>query len=446
MTIINLPNHIKICLNLLEMAGFEAFVVGGCVRDSLLDKEPKDWDICTSALPEQVISQLSGDRWKVVPTGSAHGTVTAIWGGQKTEITTFRCDGQYIDHRRPEKVEFVKNLEFDLSRRDFTINAMAYNPNRGLIDLFGGQDDLASRLLRCVGDSVSRFSEDALRILRLFRFCAQLDFDSDASALRAAALCREDLRHISAERIFGELERLLVCKNPGKTLQNMCKSGVLQVIIPEISDLMGFNQHTPYHHLPVDLHTFKSIDSIDPSRILRLTMLMHDIAKPPCFTMDKNGVGHFKGHAELGAKMSEKILTRMRCDSDTIRRVSRLVAMHSGSIEPDEVTIKKLLSRLGDEVLRDLIAVKTADTKAKEPSMISKRLKSLKKCGDMLESILAQNPCVTLKDLAVAGDDLIALGIRGAEIGKTLRFLLEAVIEGQLENTKKALIDYLASD
>lgn len=436
---IRLPHLVELAILRLEAAGYEGWAVGGCIRDSLLGKQPTDWDLCTNALPEQVKAVFKEER--IVETGIRHGTVTLHLDGLPIEITTYRTESGYSDHRRPDRVEFVSSLEEDLSRRDFTINAIAYTPSRGIADPFFGQRDLADKRIRCVGNGMIRFEEDALRILRLFRLSAQLDFSIDEDSLAAAACKRELLRHVAAERISAELRRLLVCENPYPALRMMTDSGVLSVILPEFSPAIGFDQHSPYHDKPVDEHILRSVGFAPADPVIRITMLLHDIGKPYSFQAENGGRRRFRGHAKKSGELAGQILRRLRMDNQTTRQVVELVLLHDRTVYPERKKILRHLAQIGEQAMRRLIAVQTADDLAKNPLYVSERLKGYRDAARILEEILAEKPCLTLSQLAVNGNDLLAMGIpQSEEIGRILNHLHRQVIKENLPNDRFILL------
>jgi len=434
-----LPNYIQYCIDTLERGGFAAFAVGGCVRDSLLARAPNDWDLCTDALPSQIAACFSSE--KTIPTGIKHGTLTVILEQGKVEITTFRSDGVYLDHRHPVGVTFTRSLEQDLSRRDFTVNAMAYHPAHGIVDPFGGERDLAARRLRCVGAALERFNEDALRILRLFRFCAQLEFAVDPDALAAARLCGGNLARISGERINVELDKILISRRPEPVLAQMLDTGVLQAVIPEFAPCVDFVQNNAYHNRTVDKHIIAAVGASPPERDVRLALLLHDIGKPRCFREDDKGVSHFGGHQHVSAGMARQILTRLRYDNDTSRRVVLLIERHDQDIPTDAAGLRRLLSRIGEQTLRQLIAVRIADTHAKDPAATATRLERLICAYSALEDLMRQGPVFRRGDLAVNGGDLLALGYqKGKALGNALDTLMELVLDDPDKNTKEILL------
>ena len=419
----------------LEAAGYEAWAVGGCVRDSLLGAAPQDWDIATNALPRQTMETLSGFR--LLETGLAHGTVTAVQNGIPVEITTYRIDGAYAGHRRPRQVTFTPSLKEDLARRDFTINAMAYHPRRGLRDFFGGREDLQNQCVRCVGDPSLRFEEDGLRLLRALRFASRLGFRVEASTARAVRQQAPLLRHISAERIQKEWTGLLAGRQAEPILREF--AGVVWEVFPELRPMEGFLQYSPYHIYDVWEHTLHTIGEIKPDPLLRLVMLFHDSGKPACFTMDANGVGHFKGHPQESVRIARQALGRLKFDRRTTERVLLLVEHHDLLFVPDPVWIKKHLHRLGQEAFFQLLEVEEADNLAKAPGC-NDRLPRIRQCRETALRILEEGQCFSLAGLAVGGDDLQALGIPpGPRLGGILARLLDGVMEGTLTNDPHTL-------
>ncbi len=425
----------------LNQAGHQAFLVGGCVRDLHMGRSPGDYDIATSALPDQTRAVFAGCR--VIETGLRHGTLTVLAGGLPLEITTYRVESGYSDHRHPDQVRFTSRLEEDLARRDFTVNAMAWHPALGLRDPFGGRADLAAGLLRCVGRPEDRFGEDALRMLRALRFSAQLGFALDGPTARAALALRRQLDHVSRERIAAELTKLLLGPNARRVVCQFWP--ILAVPIPELGAMAGLDQHSKYHCYDVLTHCAVALEAAGPDKLLRWAALLHDVAKPPCFTLDSQGRGHFYGHARLGGQMTEEILNRLRFDRDTVRRVRRLVELHDYPIDPPEGSperaVKRLLRRLGEEDFFRLLDLKRADALAHAPQYRGRAAL----CDDLetlARQILAEGDCFTLKELAVHGDDLIAAGwAPGPALGRTLAWLLGQVEEGRLENDRQTLLD-----
>ena len=412
--------------------------MGGCVRDSLLGKEPKDWDICTSALPEKTQKIFSGHH--IIETGLQHGTITLMLNHKPFEITTYRVDGVYSDNRRPDKVEFVSSLKEDLSRRDFTINAMAYNPEKNIADFFGGVTDLQNKIIRCVGDADRRFGEDALRIMRALRFSSTLDFSISEDTSKAIFRNKELLKNISVERISVELNKLLTGINPADVLDFYTE--IITVIIPEIKDTVGFKQNNKWHYLDVWQHTLKSVISAPNDIILRLVMLFHDIGKPCCYTEDNEKNGHFYRHPQVSHDMAKIILKHLKYDNATIDNVLKLILYHDAEIKPQNKSIKRWLKKIGEEKLRQLLDVKRADNKAQNLKLTEEQLKILDRIEIMLNEIILQNQCFSLKDLKVNGRDLIDFGIpEGVSIGLILNQLVDMVIDELIENDREKLLE-----
>ena len=434
---IAIPAPAQQVLEQLHSSGFAAFVVGGCVRDSLLGRLPGDWDITTAARPEQVHEALAG--LTVLDTGLKHGTVTALVDGQRLEITTFRTEGTYSDHRRPDRVTFADTIEEDLSRRDFTVNAMAFSPKTGLIDPFGGQRDLKNGVLRAVGDPEKRFDEDALRILRGLRFAARLAFSIEEETARAMFAQKHLLTALAAERVQAELLPLLCAPGAVTVLRQFRE--IFAVILPEIIPMFDFDQQNKHHLYDVWEHTLHTLEHIEPRPHLRLVMLLHDCGKPARFTIDFRGDGHFYGHAYESARRAEEALTRLRCDKETIARVTRLIAFHDHDILNSEKSLLRWLRKIGEADLRDLLAIKIADNLGQHPRYL--RVDRFKATLASLDALLQKQPCFDRSGLAVTGRDLLERGLKGPEIGVALDKLVEAVIEGRLPNEKEALLKRL---
>lgn len=434
---IRLPERAAYILERLRKAGYPAYVVGGCVRDSLLGRVPKDWDIATAALPEETQRVFAGHR--LIETGLRHGTVTLLLGGEPFEITTFRVDGRYSDGRRPDGVDFTQSLEKDLARRDFTVCAMAYHPLEGIIDLYNGRADLEARVIRCVGDPGRRFAEDALRILRALRFASELDFTLEPDTLFAAQTRRELLSRISPERIRAELDKLLCGPAVGRVLRQGCV--ILEQILPELKATIGFSQRTPYHIYDVFEHIVRTVEAAPPVPAMRLTMLCHDLGKPACFKMDASGRGHFPGHPRESVRLAEKILQRLRYDNTTASEVLTLVRLHDYKLKDDPVSVRFLLSRLGEERFRRLLAVQRADAAGKAPVHAVRQTALVNRVEKELKRIVGREDCVTLGQLAVDGYALMSAGMpAGPELGKVLQTLLERVMEEKLPNERQALL------
>lgn len=433
-----IPDHVGAIITRLEAEGHEAYAVGGAVRDRLMGIVPDDWDMCSSALPEEVMEIFSDCR--VIPTGIKHGTVTIIFEGRNVEITTFRAEGGYSDFRHPDEVRFVRTIEEDLARRDFTVNAMAYAPSKGLIDLFGGRRDLEDGILRCVGDPEKRFSDDALRILRGLRFMSQKQMKADPASSEAMRSCRELLKEIAYERIDVELMKLLEGKDAVKVLDEYRE--IFAVIIPELEPMFDFDQRSPYHNRDVWHHTLSAMDYIDGDPELRLAMLFHDIAKPVVAEYDDTGRGHFMGHSEKSMKIAIDILKRMKFPRVLINKVSTLIRYHDYRVVPDRTVIRKMLRDLGEPVMRDLIVIQMADAAGKYEKFLDQAEARLDSLKVLMEDILEKGDCYNLSMLDISGDDLRSAGIiDGKTIGMELYRLLEDVIEDRLPNEKEALLE-----
>ena len=435
---IKLPDEVKFIIDSLESGGFEAYAVGGCVRDSLLGIEPKDWDVCTSALPEQTMNVFTGQH--IIETGLQHGTITLMLNHKPYEITTYRVDGKYTDNRRPDNVQFVSVLKRDLARRDFSINALAYNPDVGLVDYYDGQQDLQQRLIKCVGNANKRFQEDALRIMRALRFASVFGFSIEETTAQALHDNRGLLKNIAAERIAVELNKLLMGENVTELLS--AHIPVLLEIIPEFEQTVGFEQNNPYHGYDVLTHTLISVDAAPKDLVIRLTMLFHDIAKPKCYTQSDNGVGHFYGHPQESSDMANEILLRLKYDNDTIKAVTQLVLYHDADIEPRRKHIKRWLNKIGEERLRQLLEVKRADAMAQSETHRQAKLDKLDAIPPLIDEIIEQQQCFSLKDLAVNGRDLIVAGItEGVKIGVILNRLMDMVIDEEVANDRAILLE-----
>ncbi len=419
----------------LENAGYEAYLVGGCVRDMLMGITPNDYDITTSAHPDKIIGVLS--KYKVIPTGLKHGTVTVVLDDEPYEITTFRSDGEYSDHRRPDSITFSDKLEDDLSRRDFTINAMAYSQKRGLIDPFGGQADIKRRLIRAVGTPSKRFEEDALRILRGIRFESQKVFSVEEDTRQAMYEKLPLLSYVSAERIFSELKKLIMGDGARFTLLNFAT--IIGTTIPALAPCIDFNQHNYHHIYDVYTHTVHAVENCPKNVVVRLAALLHDIGKPSTFSIDEQGVGHFYGHAQVSVELARKTLNDLRCDNATKDTVLLLIKYHDHVIEPTEKHVRRMLSKIGEENLELLLQLKTADNLAQSP-FYHDRVQQYEKIRCIIKEIKAKGECFSLKHLAVKGEDIILLGAKGPEIGKILNTLLSLVIDGAMPNEKEALL------
>ena len=426
-------------LERLEGAGFRAVLVGGCVRDSLLGLAPHDYDAATSALPEQVEAACSGLR--CVETGLRHGTVTVLSGGLPIEVTTFRREGAYSDHRRPDRVEFTPSLEEDLARRDFTVNAMAWGLDGRVTDPFGGRADLEQKLVRCVGEPGRRFGEDALRVLRGLRLAAQLGFSLHPDTSAALRQHIPQLSLVAWERISAEWLRLLCSPGAGDILLDFPEAAVQ--VVPELRPCVSFDQRNPYHCWDVYTHSVKTLEGVPPVPALRLAALLHDAGKPPCFSLDEAGRGHFYGHPKESAALADAALARLRLPHALRTHTVALVERHHLPVEPTEAWAGRWLSRLGSELFFHLLALKRADALACAPGQEG-GLDSLDRAEELARQLLARRPCLTLRDLAVDGHDALAAGLSGPEIGRALRALLEQAADGTLPNDRAALLKALA--
>ncbi|MBO4863717.1 MAG: CCA tRNA nucleotidyltransferase [Eubacterium sp.] len=438
---IEMPRDVVYIIEQLNNAGHQAYAVGGCVRDSLLGRIPNDWDITTSATPEEIKAVFR----RTVDTGIKHGTVTVLMGKEGYEVTTFRIDGEYSDHRRPDGVTFTSELKEDLLRRDFTINAMAYNDETGLVDLYGGEDDLKNRVIRCVGVPDERFDEDALRIMRAVRFAAQLGFEIDEASRDAAERHALDLRNVSAERIETELTKLLVSPHPEK-LMDMYEMGITAVMLPEFDRMIDTPQNTPYHKYDVGRHTIEVMKNVSPTKVMRYAALLHDTGKVETRTTDENGRDHFKGHSFASEKIAEKVLRRLRMDNDTIRDVKKIVLWHDFGIKGG-ITIKsvrKMLSQMGEEYFDDYVEIKRADIIGQSDYRSDVSYDNLDMIIDFHDEIMKDGDALSISDLALKGQDLIEMGIKpGPEMGEILRGLLDKVLDDPELNTKERLKELL---
>lgn len=437
-----LPQNVISILNSLQNAGYEAYAVGGCVRDFFLGLETNDYDITTNALPEEIEAVFSDMH--IVETGIKHGTVTVISDDFSAEITTYRMDGKYEDRRHPEKVTFTSNIDDDLLRRDFTVNAIAYSEKNGIKDLFNGISDIKNMVLRCVGEPEKRFEEDALRILRALRFMSVYGFKAEKGTALALHEKKSLLSEISPERIQSELNKILCVKS--EYLEYILREywDIFAVIIPEIKDCIGFDQHTPYHDRDVWEHTIAAVCSVEAEKHLRLTMLMHDLGKPATFSFSNNR-GHFKGHAAVSAEICRRTLADLRYDNETSKKVLFLVERHDMVMTNDPVLIKKHLNKFGQDLYFDLLKVHIADDTAKAPTA-QQRIPVYYDAEKTANEILAEKACFSLKNLNINGNDLKTLGYSGKEIGVALNELLNAVIEEKCENKYNDLLHYLENN
>lgn len=422
-------------LNSLNKSGYDAYAVGGCVRDMLRGDAPLDFDITTSAMPHE-IKEVFADK-NCIDTGIAHGTVTVIIDGEPFEITTFRTDGEYKDSRHPESVTFASKVEDDLSRRDFTVNSMAMSTEGVVVDLFGGMSDLKNGIIRCTGDPHKRFSEDALRIMRALRFASVLDFKIEEATAAAIHEKKELLSAISVERIFIELKKLLCGKAVFRILTEF--SDVICTVIPELLPSVNFEQNNKYHIYDVYTHMAKAVESAPADERIRLALLFHDIGKPSCMTEEDGGIRHFRGHQKVSAEIAEKVLERLRCDTATKSIVCLLCKMHDNTITPTEKAVRKLFLKLSYDEIKLLCQVRKADNMAQNPEF-SDRREEAEEISRLADKIVSEGQCVSLRDLKINGNDLKELGFKGKEIGVILNFLLEKVIDGEIENDRETLI------
>ena len=484
---INLPEKVNILIKQLESCGHEAFAVGGCIRDSIIGRIPNDWDLCTSASPDEMKECFAGFAWppsdnadsgmsgsgrecRIIETGLQHGTLTILLDGDAFEITTYRIDGEYSDGRHPDEVAFTRSLEEDLARRDFTVNAMAYNDMVGLVDPFGGQSDLQAKILRCVGEPEKRFTEDSLRILRCIRFASQLDYVIENSTSEAMYTCLPLIDRVAVERIRVEFEKFLCGPAAVKVLRQ--HRDIIAHIIPEIRPMFDLDQKNAYHVYDVWEHTLHVVENILADPLLRLMAFFHDIGKPPTMTVVPNdrynpaasenpeitGLsnptdpgaaypewGHFYGHEAAGAEITRDILRRLKFDNCSRDTICSVIDAHKIIFQPTERHARRLLNKLGEEQLRMLIQLELADVKSQNPVYTDERVENIRAFETALDAVLAAEQCFSMKHLAVSGRDLMALGIpQGREIGRILNALLDQVVEGTLPNDRETLLTYAA--
>ena len=435
-----LPKHVKAIITTLEKAGYEGYAVGGCVRDTLLGKEPDDWDITTSAAPQQVKDLF----FRTIDTGIQHGTVTVLMDRDTYEVTTYRIDGEYEDGRHPKEVVFTANLLEDLKRRDFTINAMAYNDASGIVDAFGGMEDLENKVIRCVGNPVERFTEDALRMMRAVRFSGQLGYEIEEKTGQAVTQLAPTLSKISAERICTELTKLMVSQHPDY-LKKAYELGMTKVFLPEFDAVMEMPQNNPHHCYTVGEHILHSLNYVRADKVLRFAMLFHDFGKALTRTTDEEGIDHFHGHVERSAEMADCIMKRLRFDNDTREKVVRLVKYHDYKIGLTPKAVRRAIVKTGQELFPYLLEVKRADMLAQSMYLREEKEAELQQLEVIYKEIIANNDCTSVKMLAVNGSDLIAAGMKpGKELGETLQRLLEIVLEEPSLNTKEYLLSQIS--
>lgn len=430
-----LPNYVLTCMQALEAAGFQVYAVGGCVRDALLGLTPHDYDLCTDATPEQM--QQVFQNFSLVRSGEKHGTIGVILDHQVVEITTFRTEGGYTDSRHPGWVRFVPNLEDDLARRDFTVNAMAYSPKTGYMDPFGGRADLENRVLRAVGCPERRFAEDALRILRGARFAARFDLTPEETTEQAMLRLAPTMEQLARERVFEELCKLLLWA----TAEDLCRyAPIITAVIPELASQVGFDQRNPHHAYDLFTHTAHVTANTPAELSLRWAGLLHDVGKVPSFFTDEAGRGHFYGHAKPGAEIANEVLLRLKAPTALREEVVQLCQLHMTLIVPEKKVVRRWLNKLGPALLEKLLTFQAADMSGKG-IIEGDELEQFPKLRAIIQEILAENACFSLKDLAVNGHDLIALGVAGKQIGQCLQYLLEQVMEEVLPNEQGALLD-----
>lgn len=435
---INIPADANELIHTLQNNGHSAYIVGGCVRDSILGRTPHDYDICTSATPSEML-EIFKDR-KIIETGLQHGTVTVVVNDEPYEITTYRIDGIYSDNRRPNTVTFTDKLTEDLRRRDFTINAMAYNDEEGLIDPFNGMEDIKYKKISCVGFAEDRFGEDALRILRAIRFAAQLEFTIMPGTDREIHKQYKNLENISIERINSEFCK--IASSDDFCVELLLYKDVFSLFIPELKDMFDFSQNNPWHIWDVFGHTIHAVEYCDSDDlVVRLAVFFHDFGKPHSYQDGEDGIRHFKGHGKVSADMTDSIMKRLRFDNETRNNVVELVYYHDATFEVGKKYVKRWLNKIGEKQFRRLLQVKKADNKAQNLELSSDRIKELSEIESLIDEVLQEDECFSLKDLAVNGKDLIGVGYKaGKELGNTLNKLLQLVIDGDCPNEKEKLL------
>ena len=435
---INIPEDANELIHTLQNNGHSAYIVGGCVRDSILGRTPHDWDICTSATPSEML-EIFKDK-KIIETGLQHGTVTVVVNGEPYEITTYRIDGIYSDNRRPDTVTFTDKLVEDLRRRDFTINAMAYNDEEGLIDPFNGMEDIKYKKISCVGRAEDRFGEDALRILRAIRFAAQLEFTIMPGTDREIHKQYKNLENISIERINSEFCK--IASSDDFCVELLLYKDVFSLFIPELKDMFDFPQNNPWHIWDVFGHTIHAVEYCDSDDlVVRLAVFFHDFGKPHSYQDGEDGIRHFKGHGKVSADMTDSIMKRLRFDNETRNNVVELVYYHDATFEVGKKYVKRWLNKIGEKQFRRLLQVKKADNKAQNLELSSDRIKELSEIESLIDEVLQEEECFSLKDLAVNGKDLMSVGYKaGKELGNTLNRLLQLVIDGDCPNEKEKLL------
>lgn len=439
---IEVPEPVGYIIQELEKCGHEVYMVGGCVRDSVLGRKPHDYDICTSATPDEILKAFPNEE--IIPTGLQHGTVTILINKESFEVTTYRIDGDYSDNRRPDNITFTKSLVEDLRRRDFTINAMAYNPKTGLIDPFNGMKDIENRLIRCVGSAKDRFNEDALRILRAIRFATQLRFVEDPETLFEIHQQYERLKNVSVERINSEFCKIAASNQ--FCVELVLYPGVFSLFIPELKDMIDFQQNNPYHAYDVFNHTIHAIERCESDDlIVRLAVFFHDFGKPHSYQDGEDGVRHFKGHGKVSANITDTIMKRLRFDNETRNNVVELVYYHDATFEVGKKYIKRWLNKIGEKQFRRLLEVRKADIKGQKPDYEKSRIEKVDNIESILKEILQEQECFSLKELAVNGDDVKqTMNLKeGKDVGCWLNEILKRVMDGELENNKDDLVYWM---
>ena len=431
-----LPDYVNYCIEKLESAGFAAYCVGGCVRDACLGLEPQDYDLCTAALPEQ--TEAIFNHHALVLAGKKHGTVGVIFGKDVVEITTFRTEGDYRDNRHPQWVEFVPNVEEDLARRDFTVNALSWSPKRGFADPFGGRQDLENGILRAVGDPRARFREDSLRILRGVRFAVKYSLQVEPETAAAMTELAYLMDNLARERVFEELCKLLPLVTAGDLIRF---APILAAVIPELKPMIGFDQRSPHHAYDLFTHTAHVTANVPRDLTLRWAALLHDVGKIPCFTTDENGRGHFYAHAQVGAELANDILRRLKAPNALREEAVMLIDKHMTRLEANPKTLRRQTARWGMDTMEKLLALQEADMGSKGTGK-PEEMEQFSQIRHCLEQIQAENACLSLKDLAIKGHDLMELGFTpGKAMGECLNHLLELVIDEKLENEKEILLN-----
>lgn len=439
---IEVPAPVNYIIQELEKCGYEAYMVGGAVRDSILGRPIHDYDICTSATPGEILEAFPNEE--VIPTGLKHGTVTILINKEPYEVTTYRIDGAYSDNRRPDNVTFTKSLVEDLRRRDFTINAMAYNPKTGLIDPFNGMEDIKYEKIRCVGSAKDRFNEDALRILRAIRFEAQLGFASFPETMFEIERQYERLNSISVERINSEFCKIVASDQ--FCVELVLYTDVFSLFIPELKDMIGFQQNNPYHAYDVFDHTIHVIEKCESDDlVVRLAIFFHDFGKPRSYQDGEDGIRHFKGHGKVSAKITDSIMKRLRFDNETRNDVVELVYYHDATFEARKKYVKRWLNKIGEKQFRRLLEVRKADIRGQNPDYEKSRIEKVNNIEDILEEILQEQECFSLKDLAVNGNDVKkTMNLKeGKDVGYWLNEILKRVIDGELKNNRNDLIYWM---